>query len=53
MQRAPTSDVPGEITSEYQINVTNMEQKWELFARVIRSEIMAPAFNFKLFEMSQ
>ena len=29
------------------------EQKWELFARVIRSEIMAPAFNFKLFEMNQ
>ena len=33
-------------------NESSGEQKWEAYARVVRDEIMAPSFNFKLSDLT-
>ena len=32
---------------------TSGEEKWQAYQRVVREEIMAPSFGFKLFEASE
>lgn len=44
---------PNDYFFEHHWDEKSGEKKWEAYARVVREEIMAKSFNYKLFDASQ
>ena len=43
---------PNEYFFKHYWDENSGEQKWEVYRRIVREEIMAKSFNFKLFELN-